>query len=181
MSQFSKLDITFNKGERFRTITLDADHESYAWSTTVGDFDNPDFVDHSGLWEVFNRFVDCGWEMVSVVVDGSTFQYEALRDLSRPIDVVELFDALKEERVDAHTICAWLTVDETANLANLEDSVHAEGSSLETLFDSVMEYEDVNHGWLVVDKEASAEAYAEYYGYELVEFEGWYYLFNLNY
>jgi hypothetical protein len=166
MSDFRELRVVFNKGERFVNVNLNEDHDTYRFEG------------------VYSRLIGAGYEMVSVVIDGNSFEYEALKDLSSERDVIELFDQLKESDYDAHTIAAWLTVDESANFSNMTYAKLAEGSCLEYLWAAVEEYQEemLNiPSWVVLDAEETVTAYADYYGYELVEFEGWFYIFDLNY
>jgi hypothetical protein len=184
MSQFSSMTLTFNKGEHFHSVRVDAGHEPYAWESPINEDFSGGYVSHSGLWDVYCRFVRANYELVSCVIDGSSFEYEALKDLSNHSDVVDLFEALKEQTYDAHTICAWLTVDETANLSNLEGCCTAEGGNHSDLWNAVQDYEEGNvmvPSWISIDPEDTCDSYADYMGYELVDFEGYYYIFDLNY
>jgi hypothetical protein len=177
MSLFSSMTLTFNKGDHFHSVRVDEDHETSGWSFFADD-SFTEYRDHSGLTEVYNRLIGAGFELVSCVIDGSTLQYEALKNLSDHRDVMDLFDALKDSDYDAHTICAWLTVDETANLDNLQGSVMYEGNSYTRIWDEISSEENIP-GWVVADPQETCETYAEYNGYVLVDFEGYIYIFSL--
>lgn len=129
MSEFKSMTIVvgrdlprFNiRGGHYHTITVDQDHDAMI------------------LADVIDRFDRAGYELLSVIVDGYDFAEEMVKHVRYMSNVPLFFEALQNDKYQADVICAFITVDDCADVESWHDRIIFYGPDYESV---VLEWSD---------------------------------------
>jgi hypothetical protein len=113
MSEFRTMAVTVQRGEDFHTITLDDTH------------------DVSIVERLENLANSREWEIVSVVIDGWDFTEEMWPHIGHMSNIPLLFQALCDDPYQADVICAFITVNDCADVDTWEDCIYLSGTDHE--------------------------------------------------
>lgn len=181
MSEFRSMAVTIQRGnEDFHTLTLEDGH---------------DFGTVERL-EVFAN--ERGWEVLSVVIDGWDFTEEMWPHIAHMSNIPALFETLCNDSYSVDDICAWLTVNDCADVADWYGSIRYSGLDAESIvrawtedFHTVYEETPGRYAfssefvraepfpsWLEIDWDETLYNIAKYESAEVVEFNGMTYYFG---
>lgn len=180
MSEFRSMTVAVERNGEFHTLTLEDGH---------------DF----GTVERLETIADmAGWEVVSVVVDGWDFTEEMWPHIDHMSNIPMLFETLCNNPYQADIICAWLTVNDCADVDSWEDASYFYGQDSETIvrewadayyrvyeetsgryaFSSEFVKADPFPDWLEIDWDETLSNIARENGSDVVEFNGMTYYFG---
>lgn len=179
MSEFRSMTIVAMRGNDFRTVVLEDHHDVSVVERVQGAADI------------------AGYEIVSVVVDGWDFEEEMWPHIDHASNIPAFFEAVKNDPHNVDVICAWLTVNDAADVENWEDSIHLSGQDSEAV---VREWASIFHkvyeetgslgysseyvktdpfpSWMEIDWEETLEGIARDNSSSVVEFHGLTYYFG---
>lgn len=141
MSEFTMTAVFGRNDVDFHTITLNSAH-------------NPII-----FMDVLDRFATAGYEILSVIVNGYDFEnVELVRHIKFYSNLAVFFEALYDSPHQADMVCAFITVNDCADVDNWTDRVYFSGGT----------HEEVVRSWATVFHKVYEERPKGYYDTEFV-------------